>query len=182
MAARGIDIESITLVLNYDLPLKGESYVHRTGRTGRAGKTGRAISLATPNEDMFLADIEGYLGFEIRRRDIPSKAEVTHDKAAFREKMNVQPALKKEKNEQLNKEIIKLYFNGGRKKKLRAVDFVGTIAKIEGVMAEDIGIITIQDNVSYVDILNGKGMLVIAAMKHTTIKGKLLKVHQAIQQ
>ena len=74
---------------------------------------------------------------------------------------------------------MKLYFNGGKKKKLRAVDFVGTIAKIEGVTAEDIGIITIQDNVSYVEILNGKGPLVLKAMKNTTIKGKLLKVSEA---
>lgn len=182
VAARGVDIESITLVLNYDLPLKHEGYVHRTGRTGRAGKTGIAISFVTPNEDKFLANIEGYLGFKIRRRDIPSKDQVTFEKAAFVKKMNAQPALKKVKDAHLNKEILKLYFNGGKKKKLRAVDFVGTIAKIEGVMAEDIGIITIQDNVSYVDILNGKGLLVIEAMKNTTIKGKLLKVHQAIQQ
>ena len=74
---------------------------------------------------------------------------------------------------------MKLYFNGGKKKKLRAVDFVGTIAKIDGVTAEDIGIITIQDTVSYVEILNGKGPLVLKVMKNTTIKGKLLKVAEA---
>jgi ATP-dependent RNA helicase DeaD len=153
--------------------------VHRTGRTGRAGKTGIAISFVTPHEDKFLADIQGYIGFEIRRREVPSKEEVTQDKAAFDEKMELQPILKKDKNEQLNKEIMKLYFNGGKKKKIRAVDFVGTLAKIEGVTVEDIGIITIQDNVSYVDILNGKGPTVLKAMKTTTIKGKLLKVHPA---
>jgi len=53
------------------------------------------------------------------------------------------------------------------------------IAKIDGVSAEDIGIITIEENVSYVDILNGKGQLVLTIMKNTTIKGKLLKVQQA---
>ena len=74
---------------------------------------------------------------------------------------------------------MKLYFNGGKKKKLRAVDFVGTIAKIEGVSAEDIGIITIEDTVSYVEILNGKGPIVLKAMKNTTIKGKQLKVYPA---
>jgi superfamily II DNA/RNA helicase len=179
VAARGIDIDSITHVINYDLPLDKESYVHRTGRTGRAGKTGIAISFVTPHEDKFLADIQGYIGFEIRRREVPSKEEVTQEKAAFDEKMELQPVLKKDKNEQLNKEILKLYFNGGKKKKIRAVDFVGTIAKIEGVTFEDIGIITIQDNVSYVDILNGKGPNVLKAMKTTTIKGKLLKVHPA---
>ena len=76
---------------------------------------------------------------------------------------------------------MKLYFNGGKKKKIRAVDFVGTIAKIKDVTAEDIGIITIQDNVSYVEILNGKGPIVLKTMKTTTIKGKQLKVHEAIK-
>ena len=77
---------------------------------------------------------------------------------------------------------MKLYFNGGKKKKLRAIDFVGTIAKIEGVTAEDIGIITILDTVSYVEILNGKGPIVLKAMKNTTIKGKLLKVSEATKK
>jgi ATP-dependent RNA helicase DeaD len=179
VAARGIDIDSITHVINYDLPLTKESYVHRTGRTGRAGKTGIAISFVTPHEDKFLNDIEKYIGFEIQPKEAPSKEEVTAAKAKFDTKMNTQPPVKKEKSEQLNKEIMKLYFNGGKKKKLRAVDFVGTIAKIEGVTVEDIGIIKIEEIVSYVDILNGKGNLVLKAMKTTTIKGKQLKVYEA---
>ena len=44
VAARGIDIDNISLVINYDIPLEKESYVHRTGRTGRAGKSGKAIT------------------------------------------------------------------------------------------------------------------------------------------
>ena len=58
VAARGIDIDNITHVINYDLPLEKESYVHRTGRTGRAGKKGKAITLVTPFEDRFLAELE----------------------------------------------------------------------------------------------------------------------------
>ncbi|MBP0726558.1 DEAD/DEAH box helicase [Bacillus sp. RG28] len=181
VAARGIDIENITHVINYDLPLETESYVHRTGRTGRAGKKGKAITFVTPYEEKFLREIEGYIGFEIPKVDVPSKEEVTKGKAAFEKKRNERPVIKKDKSEQLNKDIMKLYFNGGKKKKIRAVDFVGTIAKIKGVTAEDIGIITIQDNVSYVEILNGKGPLVLQTMKNTTIKGKLLKVHEAIK-
>ncbi|MGM0875628.1 MAG: DEAD/DEAH box helicase [Bacillota bacterium] len=179
VAARGIDIENITHVINYDLPLEKESYVHRTGRTGRAGKTGKAITFVTPFEDKFLTEIEEYIGFEITKKDVPSKEAVSTAKTAFEEKISTRPINKKDKSEQLNKEIMKLYFNGGKKKKIRAVDFVGTIAKIPGVAANDIGIITIQENVSYVDILNGKGPLVLQAMKNTTIKGKLLKVHKA---
>ena len=65
VAARGIDIDNITLVINYDIPLEKESYVHRTGRTGRAGKNGKAITFMTPYENRFLEEIEEYIGFEI---------------------------------------------------------------------------------------------------------------------
>ncbi|PEA54265.1 RNA helicase [Bacillus pseudomycoides] len=181
VAARGIDIENITHVINYDIPLEKESYVHRTGRTGRAGKSGKAITFVTPYEERFLTEIEAYIGFEIVKIDAPSKEAVITRKAAFEEKINAKPIVKKDKSASLNKGIMKLYFNGGKKKKIRAVDFVGTIAKIPGVTADDIGIITIQDNVSYVEILNGKGLLVLKVMKNTTIKGKQLKVHEAIK-
>jgi len=181
VAARGIDIENITHVINYDIALEKESYVHRTGRTGRAGNSGKAITFVTPYEERFLVEIEEYIGFEIQKIEAPSKEELAKGKAAFEDKINAKPIMKKEKSAGLNKDIMKLYFNGGKKKKIRAVDFVGTIAKIPGVTADDIGIITIQDNVSYVDILNGKGPLVLKVMKNTTIKGKQLKVHEAIK-
>lgn len=170
VAARGIDIENITHVINYDLPLEKESYVHRTGRTGRAGNQGKAITFVTPYEKRFLAEIEAYIGFEIPQAEAPSREEISRKKPAFIEKLNDRQTVKKDKSEQLNKDIMKLYFNGGKKKKIRAVDFVGTIAKIDGVTADDIGIITIQDNVSYVDILNGKGPLVLKVMKKSSLK------------
>ncbi|WP_397539027.1 DEAD/DEAH box helicase [Rummeliibacillus pycnus] len=179
VAARGIDIDNITHVINFDLPNEKESYVHRTGRTGRAGQKGKAITFVTPFEDRFLSEIEEYIGFEIPKMIAPSKEEVTDKKPAFEEKMNVEPAIKQAKSEKLNEQIMKLYFNGGKKKKLRAVDFVGTIAKIDGVSVEDIGIITILDTFSYVEILNDKGPIVLNRMKNTTIKGKLLKVYEA---
>ncbi|MED4324821.1 DEAD/DEAH box helicase [Bacillus licheniformis] len=179
VAARGIDIENITHVINYELPLDQESYVHRTGRTGRAGSRGKAITLASAREKRMIADIEDYIGFHIPIIEEPSKEEIARAKAAFQKKINRKPELKQDKSESLNKEIMRLYFNGGKKKKLRAVDFVGTIAKIDGVSAEDIGIITIQEQGSFVEILNGKGPLVLDAMKNTTVKGKLLKVHKA---
>ncbi|MBD7944788.1 DEAD/DEAH box helicase [Psychrobacillus sp. Sa2BUA9] len=179
VAARGIDIEDITHVVHYDVPLEQESYVHRTGRTGRAGRSGKSIMLATPHEDKFVKEIEAFVGFEIPSGSEIKAEAVVQNRAAFDLKMQEQPEFKKSKGEQLNANITKLYFNGGKKKKIRAVDFVGTIAKIEGISADDIGIITIQDNVSYVEILNGKGPLVLKKMRNTTIKGKLLKVHIA---
>ncbi|MCH1624332.1 DEAD/DEAH box helicase [Ferdinandcohnia quinoae] len=179
VAARGIDVENISLVINYDLPLEKESYVHRIGRTGRAGEMGKAITFVTNQELKYVADIESFIGCEIRKGTVPTIEEVAQGAVVFTRSQIALPKLKKDKSEQLNKDIMKLYFNGGKKKKLRAVDFVGTIAKLRGVSADDIGIITIQENVTYVDILNGKGSLVLQAMKNTTIKGKLLKVHIA---
>jgi superfamily II DNA/RNA helicase len=179
VAARGIDIEDVSLVIQYDIPMEKESYVHRIGRTGRAGKTGRAVTFMTHSEKRYLADIEQYIGNKIPIQKAPLKEEVEKGRAAFLEKINAEPELKEDKSAKLNENIMKLYFNGGKKKKIRAVDFVGTIAKIEGVTADDIGIITIQENSSYVEILNGKGSLVLQEMKNTTVKGKQLKVHKA---
>jgi len=78
VAARGIDIDGISLVVNYDLPNVAESYVHRIGRTGRAGATGRAISFCDRDERPFLADIERL----IRRRIDVANAPVTQSPVA----------------------------------------------------------------------------------------------------
>jgi ATP-dependent RNA helicase DeaD len=181
VAARGIDIDNVSLVINYDVPLEKEGYVHRTGRTGRAGNKGKAITFATPYEGKFLKAIEKYIGFEIPKMEAPMQHEVARGQAAFEEKISGRRVVKNNKTARINQDIMKLHFSGGKNKKIRAVDFVGTIAKIPGVTADDIGIITIQDNLSYVDILNGKGSLVLQAMENTTIKGKKLKVSKAIK-
>ena len=178
VAARGIDITNITHVINYDIPLEKESYVHRTGRTGRAGKTGKAITFVTPRDGRRLTDIEDYIGFEIPKIKAPSEEAVDLRREEFERKLHVRTELKKNKRELLNEQIMKLNFNGGKKKKFRAVDFVGTIAKLDGITADDIGIITIYDHVTDVEILNGKGPLVLEMMKNTTIKGKQLKVRK----
>ncbi|WHY78312.1 DEAD/DEAH box helicase [Neobacillus sp. WH10] len=181
VAARGIDIDNVTLVINYDVPIEKESYVHRTGRTGRAGNKGKAITFATPYEGKFVKAIERYIGFEIPSMEAPKPQEVSGGKAAFEEKISGRRVVRNNKTARINQDIMKLHFSGGKKKKIRAVDFVGTIAKIPGITVEDIGIITIQDHLSYVDILNGKGSLVLQAMENATIKGKRLKVSIAIK-
>jgi ATP-dependent RNA helicase DeaD len=179
VAARGIDVDNVSLVINYDVPMEKESYVHRTGRTGRAGNKGKAFTFATPFEGKFVKAIERYIGFEIPKIEAPSTQEVAKAMAAFEEKISGRRVVRNNKTARINQNIMKLHFNGGKKKKIRAVDFVGTIAKIPGVSADDIGIITILDNMSFVDILNGKGSLVLEALENTTIKGKKLNVSKA---
>jgi ATP-dependent RNA helicase RhlB len=68
VAARGLDIEGLALVVNYDLPVETENYVHRIGRTARAGKTGKAVSFASEQDVYELAGIEKYLGNKIPSR------------------------------------------------------------------------------------------------------------------
>jgi ATP-dependent RNA helicase DeaD len=176
VAARGIDVESLSHIINYDVPVEKESYVHRIGRTGRAGSSGKAITFADPREYRILGEIEEYIGYKIPRGEEPYKEEVDRAKKAFEEKNNRKPELKADKGTNLNKQITKLYIGAGKKKKLRAGDIVGAITSIQGVSADDIGIIDVLDYVTYVDILDGKGKLVLDSLKNTTIKGKLVKV------
>ena len=72
IAARGIDVESISHVINYDVPAAPEDYVHRIGRTGRAGKTGRAITLVTPVDELSMRAIERLTGQQVERVVLPS--------------------------------------------------------------------------------------------------------------
>jgi ATP-dependent RNA helicase RhlE len=66
IAARGIDVEGISHVINYELPNVPEDYIHRIGRTARAGASGTAISLCSPNEQPFLKNIEKLMGLSIK--------------------------------------------------------------------------------------------------------------------
>lgn len=76
VAARGLDIEGITHVFNYDLPDDPEIYVHRIGRTGRAGKTGIAISLITPFEKRNLRQVEAFARCKLVRVELPTEEQI----------------------------------------------------------------------------------------------------------
>jgi ATP-dependent RNA helicase DeaD len=76
VAARGLDVERIGLVINYDMPFDSEAYVHRIGRTGRAGRSGEAILFVTPRERRFVNNLERATGQPIEPMQIPSNAEI----------------------------------------------------------------------------------------------------------
>ncbi|UYZ37977.1 DEAD/DEAH box helicase [Clostridium beijerinckii] len=176
VAARGIDIDNITHVINYDIPEDKESYVHRIGRTGRAGKMGKAITFVTQNESKFLNDIHEYIGKEILLKERPKVETVNNLKEEFDLKMNTRPEIKETKGAKLSKEIMKLHINAGKKTKMRAVDVVGTLCNIEGMTKDDIGIINIVDISTFVEILNNKGEWVFQQLQKTPIKGRLRTV------
>ncbi|MBD3763311.1 MAG: DEAD/DEAH box helicase [Rhodobacterales bacterium] len=72
VAARGLDIPSVSHVFNFDVPSHPEDYVHRIGRTGRAGRKGRAFTIATPSDDKYLAAIESLVKMPIPRGEVPA--------------------------------------------------------------------------------------------------------------
>ncbi len=77
VAARGLDVEKITHVINYDMPNDVEVYVHRVGRTGRAGRTGVATLFVTPRERRMMRDIEQFTRTPIKPMKMPTRADVT---------------------------------------------------------------------------------------------------------
>ncbi len=176
VAARGIDIDNISLVINYDIPKDRESYVHRIGRTGRRDREGRAITFVTQTENNFLEEIHRFIGKEILLKDRPEKDAVDSVRQEFFNKINSSPEIKEAKGAELSKEIMKLHINAGKKTKMRPVDIVGTLCNIEGMTAADIGIINIADVSTFVEILNSKGELAFQKLQNMPIKGRLRKV------
>ena len=102
VAARGIDVDDVDIVFNYDMPQDMEYYVHRIGRTGRAGKSGRAISLITPREKYKIESLEEYCHTRIRERNMPTAESARHMKSVrkvndsldFCKDMNLEPFMK----------------------------------------------------------------------------------------
>jgi ATP-dependent RNA helicase DeaD len=80
VAARGLDVERISLVINYDIPFDSEAYVHRIGRTGRAGRSGDAILFLTPRERRFLGGMERAVGKPIEEMEVPSNATINQNR------------------------------------------------------------------------------------------------------
>lgn len=180
LAARGIHIDHIDLVINYEVPMEQDAYVHRIGRTGRAGKSGNAITFLSEYEEKFFNAIEEYIGYKIKKGKEVSNEAVKEGRILFKES---QKQLKENKNKVRNKvvheDVVKIHINGGKKKKIRALDIVGAFSNLKGLTGEDIGIIDVQDGFSYVDILNGKGSKVLKEFKEVTIKGKKIKISKA---
>ncbi|MDH5647601.1 MAG: helicase-related protein, partial [Candidatus Heimdallarchaeota archaeon] len=71
IAARGLDIENISHVINYDMPDTADAYIHRIGRTGRATRTGDAFTFVTPDDDIMIRKLEQIMGQKLQREILP---------------------------------------------------------------------------------------------------------------
>lgn len=95
IAARGIDVNDVTHVINYAIPQNAERYTHRIGRTGRAGKTGTAITFITPKEYSKMSYLKKVNKVDIKKGEIPNIQGVI-DKKKEKLNENIQGVLKKE--------------------------------------------------------------------------------------
>ena len=125
VAARGIDVNDIELVVNYDIPLDTEYYVHRIGRTGRAGKKGVAISLVSRRDSRLLRDIEHAAKTTIKQDVIPSLEDIEKNKHA-KFILNIKQSIQEGDNEKYIQWINELQEEG-----FAPVDVAAALIKLE---------------------------------------------------
>ena len=152
LASRGLDIESVELIINYDFPHKTEEYTHRIGRTGRAGADGIAVSICNEYEKNKIDEIRPTL------------------------QLNDIKELKINKNFYMQGEVATLCIDGGKKKKIRAGDILGTLCKDIGIENSDIGKINVYATHSYVAIKKSVIKKAYIGLKNGKIKGKKVRI------
>jgi len=154
VAARGLDINSLGAVINYDMPFETESYIHRIGRTGRAGSEGLALSLLTEREDFRLEQINTFLNedFSVEDRVLEDTAANFHLPA-----------------------MITLSINGGRKNKISAGDILGALTSEEGIRGDEVGKIDRQDYLTFVAVKRESAEKALKVLETGQVKGRRFK-------
>lgn len=152
VASRGLDIEALDAVINYQIARDIEVYVHRIGRTGRAGRKGLACTLFSDNETHRVARLEDYIGQRITVESLPSDSAL--DKPVFKPEMST------------------IQIDGGKKQKIRAGDILGALTGENGIDGKQVGKIQIMDNKSYVAVTQGVAKAALKKISEGKMKGR----------
>ncbi|MCX4186487.1 ATP-dependent RNA helicase DbpA [Methylophaga sp. OBS4] len=155
VAARGLDIKSLQMVINYELPRDPEVYVHRIGRTGRAGETGMAMSIVTPSETQRILAIEKYL-------NQPCRCDVL-------ESLDRDPAFS------LQATMVTIQIDAGRKNKMRPGDILGALTGDASLAGSQVGKINIFDMSSYVAVERDAFRQAMNHLAQGKIKGRTIR-------
>lgn len=162
VAGRGIDVEALDAVINFDLPSQPEPYVHRIGRTGRAGRTGLAISLVTPQDERKVEGIEQATGVKMEN----SSPETL-------------PPADPASGVSLESEWETLFISAGRKDKMRPGDILGALTgEAGGLKASDIGKIDIHDRHAYVAVSRDIARVALQRLREGRIKGRKYRIER----
>ncbi len=156
VAARGLDIKDLPVVINYELPSDPEVYVHRIGRTGRAGKHGIALSLCGEREQAKLAQINAYQTSSLTVKSLG----------------DLRPAAKT-----IPRPVhVTLSISGGRKAKVRAGDILGALTAEGGIAGSEVGKIDVMDFLSYVAVVRAVATRAEKKLSGSKIKGRSYKI------
>jgi ATP-independent RNA helicase DbpA len=155
VAARGLDVDDLDVVFNYELPQQPEIYTHRIGRTARAGKKGLAVSLVEPREVRRLLDIEAAQPDALVQRPVPGSGSG---------------------NDALVPTMTTLQINGGRKNKLRPGDILGTLTADGGIEGNAVGSIDLLDACCFVAIRSAQASVALRQLSGRSIKGRKYRV------
>ncbi len=158
VAARGLDIKELPVVVNYQLSRNPEIHTHRIGRTGRAGGQGLAVSLVTPRETRLIGAIEDALGCSIARADLAT--------------LSVPPGRPPAPP------MVTLCIDGGRKNKLRPGDVLGCLTGEGGIAGSEVGRIDVFDFHTYVAIARQSVEQALACLGRNRIKGRFFRVRR----
>jgi ATP-dependent RNA helicase DeaD len=173
VAARGLDISTVTHVVNYDVPTSPDVYVHRIGRTGRVGRSGRAITFIEPRQTRELAAIERHIGTEIT-----PWAEGAHTKpapVAERPRRHSKPRLSRDGDEPQ----AKLIAGVGRNEGVEVADLVHAVTAAAGIDGEAVRDVRVLERFSFLSVPRSEAERVVDAVNGTPVNGTTLRLEIA---
>jgi ATP-independent RNA helicase DbpA len=160
VAARGLDIESLDMVINYQVAQELEVHTHRIGRTGRAGAQGMACSLYTPRDKHRIGLLEEYLNQKFERGDLPHMR-LLHEPV-------------------FSPPMVTIHIAGGKKQKLRAGDIVGALTGGDGIPGTEIGRIQVGDHWAYVAVAHGYWKAGFNKLSGGKLKGRNFRIRRLL--
>jgi ATP-independent RNA helicase DbpA len=158
VAARGLDIDALDAVINYQLARDVEVHIHRIGRTGRAGSKGIACTLYSAKEQYKVERLEEYLEKKIEPESLPPYSLL--EKPGFKAPMAT------------------LQIDGGRKQKVRPGDLLGALTGKDGIAGKQVGKIHIFDNFAYVAVIRDAARPALRKLMDGKIKGRTFRVRR----
>jgi ATP-dependent RNA helicase DeaD len=178
VAARGLDIEHVTHVINYDVPDTTEAYIHRIGRTGRVGRTGRAITFVTGKQRAEIPRIEREAKTTIGEWE-PPEERLEHAPRPRRRDHEAAPSGGEQPAEPPGNGLVKLFVNRGKRSGIDDGDVRWALTEGAVIPEEAIGSIRVLDRFSFVELDASHAALALERLEGTKLKGKQIRVEYA---
>ncbi len=173
VAARGLDISTVTHVINYDVPVSPDIYVHRIGRTGRVGRSGRAITFVEDRQKRELEAIERHIGTSIAQWRAGAVAAPTP--VQTRPRRHSKPRISRRDDEE---PYVKLVLSGGRAAGLRVADVVGAVTSSAGLDGEAVRDVMVLDRFSFLSVPATQADRVIDALDGHDVRGQAISLQR----